>query len=264
MCQSDNQCFLSGRGTFFSFGVIFILAGMGAIVSGSMAMSSSGAYSIGGVYSGIISFLFGLTLAVRPQIYDGYCNHVVLVLVTIANFAAAIVAVALSAATSKFIKNLEACADYSSSLTTSCGFNIHAECTGDSAYYFSAAVCLSSGGSSAQDGTCYCVESDGDCWEINGVDNCSGFLNDTPKDLDVAVGFFSIILIVSFIEIIFLIINRCCPLTIRSDAEKLQLEESGPMAQQATPPTVVAPPAGVVIASSAVPAGTIIAEPNKV
>lgn len=209
------------------------LGGIGGFVAGTLAASNSASYTLGGVYCGGIAMVLGGALLSRPRLFDGFCSYNLLVFSTIVCLASAIVAVTLSLDSVHFITHLEACSNEIYGISPSCGTTTDVECTGNSDYFPQAVACLRSGtnGDEGDSSGCFCVNNDGDCSQVENIDDCEAFLDIVPRDLIIGASFYLLVVLASLYILILLMMNRFPGWNslIRSDDEAKEVEERNPL-----------------------------------
>lgn len=218
-------------------GLVIGLFAFAELVASSLAIHNSSGYYIGGIYVSIMAMLYSFFIlsptGIRTQADVGWR-----LLLTWLNWIVCVIGLAITSAQYSFVNSLEACATYSSSLSTSCNtaIGIQAVCNGNSDYYFDAAACEANYATdndfSIEDNECSCVSSsydstddDSGCYSFENMNSCSNFLNNTPHQLATCISFLVLMLIVYVLLIVFLSLSRYNPKVVQTQAEREEEEQ---------------------------------------
>ncbi len=213
---------------------IVLLFSFAELVASSLVIHNSSGYYIGGIYVAIIGFLYSVFMSGPNSLLTQNDIGWKLVITWI-DWIICLIGMSITAAEYNFVKSLEACATYSSSLSNSCatGAMIHATCSGNSDYYPEAALCEASyvtdNDGDVGDDECSCVTSsyeltnnddDSGCYSYDHMGSCSDFLDNTPHQLAVCLSFLVLLLIVFLMLIVVLSMARYNPEAIQTRAER--------------------------------------------
>lgn len=259
--MAPTEFFISGKFYFRISGVILAAAGIAVVIAGALATHYSGGYYLGGVYSGVLTVFFASSL-LQLDVYRSFWS---LAGWTLCNLIICIVALGISSANQEFLNSLEACATYSSSLTTSCGsIPAYAECSGNDDYFAEAQLCeanyVADNDGTIEDNQCSCVTNDDSdtCYNYYHILSCSDFLRLVPGQVGAAISFLTIILIANLFVMVLVVINRCKPEMIRSRQEQNEISEhAAPIVTNVAVASPIAASAVVVQVHGAVPANKV-------
>eukprot|EP01031_Cornospumella_fuschlensis_P031699 gene31699-38310_t len=222
--MENNQFFVSGKRYFRLNGMVLTASGVAVIIASALVIHNSGGNYIGGIYAGITSVLFGLSL-LRIEEYTSYWS---LFFGVFANFILCIVAVGITSANQYFVNSLEACGSYGNSIDNSCGVNSYVDCVGNEDYYPQAYGCE--------------------------LAYANDFLDLVPEQMGAALAFLVFAMLASLAVGILLTISQKQPTMLRSPEETQEAQERG-LSQSAAPPAAAANviPAGVPVVVVATP-----------
>jgi hypothetical protein len=220
--------YISGKRYFRFLAIIMLASSVAVVIAGGLATHNSAGYYLGGVYSGVLSILMGCSLLQM----DVFKSFWLLMFWTTSNFIVCIVALAISSENSAFLNTLEACASYTAAGSTPCSSSsssVSVECTGDSSYFDEAYNCELSYAVDndlvIEEDQCSCVTNENnDCYSYTRISSCVDFLDLTPGQVAAAVAFLTILMIANLLVIVLVLVNRCKPTLIRSQAEQEEFD----------------------------------------
>jgi hypothetical protein len=203
--------FFACRTFFLICNVCLLLGSIGELITSIFVISYSGAWSIGGLYTAIVCFLTSISSFYLPTRKWVLCDMIFLIVCVIC----CVVSTAILIATSKYVYEIEACANYTGDSNTSCSAyssNIH--CYGNSDYYVQAKVCAADYyyHNGDDENVCSCAKRDDTdtCYEFTHVPNCERFVELLPGATSVCLVFSIILLIISIIMLMITSISYCC------------------------------------------------------
>jgi hypothetical protein len=198
--------------TFFLIcNVCLLLGSIGELITSIFVISYSGAWSIGAIYTSIVCLLTSIRSFYLPSRKWLLCDLISLIFCVICS----IVSTGILIYTSKYVYEIEACANYTGESNTSCSsYSSQQHCYGNSAYYTQALVCSADYyyTQGADEGVCSCVKRDDTdtCYEFTHVSNCKRFVELLPGAVSVCLVFSIILLLVSIIMLMVTSVSYCC------------------------------------------------------